>query len=68
MRVLVTGGADLLGSALANHLAKAGHHVRVLDRLSAGDRALLYPDVTFEGGDVRDVPRLLALTSIMTYR
>lgn len=68
MRVLVIGRAGFLGSAPANHLAKAGHHVRVLDHLSAGDQALLYPDITFERGDVRDVPRLPALTSIMTYR
>lgn len=61
MRVLITGGAGFLGSALANDLAKAGHHVRVLDDLSAGDRALLNPDVTFERGDVRDVPRLWSL-------
>jgi len=48
MRFLMTGGAGFLGSALANYLAEAGHHVRVLDDLSAGDRALLHPDVTIE--------------------
>lgn len=61
MRFLITGGAGFLGSALVNYLAEAGHHVRVLDDLSAGDRALLRPDVTFERGDVRDVPKLWSL-------
>lgn len=61
MRVLITGGAGFLGSALANHLAKAGHHVRVLDDLSAGDTSRLHPQVFFERGDVRDVPRLWTL-------
>ena len=61
MRVLITGGTGLLGSALANHLAKAGHHIRVLDDLSAGDRSRLYPQVFFERGDVRDVPRVWTL-------
>lgn len=50
-----------MGSALANHLAAAGHHVRVLDDLSAGDRARLHPAGIFERDDVRDVPRLWCL-------
>jgi UDP-glucose 4-epimerase len=49
MRVPITGGAGFLGLAPANYLADAAHHVRVLDDLSAGHRALLQPDVTFEG-------------------
>ena len=38
MHVLITGGAGFLGTALANRLVSQGHHVRVLDDLSAGDR------------------------------
>ena len=61
MRILVTGGAGFLGSALANRLVRAGHTVRVLDDLSAGDPARLDPQVTFMRGDVSDVPKLWTL-------
>jgi UDP-glucose 4-epimerase len=61
MRVLITGGAGFLGSALANRLVEAGHHVRVLDDLSAGDPALLHRQVLFTRGDVRDIPKLWTL-------
>jgi UDP-glucose 4-epimerase len=61
MRVLITGGAGFLGSALANRLVEAGHHVRVLDDLSAGDPALLQRQVLFTRGDVRDIPKLWTL-------
>jgi len=61
MRFLVTGGAGFLGSALANRLARAGHTVRVLDDLSAGDPARLDPAVLFTRGDVSDVPKLWTL-------
>ncbi|HEY63220.1 MAG TPA: NAD-dependent epimerase/dehydratase family protein [Caldilineae bacterium] len=58
MRVLITGGAGFLGSALARRLAADGHHVRVLDDLSAGDPSRLPPEVLFTRGDVRDRPKL----------
>jgi UDP-glucose 4-epimerase len=61
MRILVTGGAGFLGSALANHLAHEGHHVRVLDDLSAGDPSYLDSKVLFTRGDVRDIPKLWTL-------
>jgi UDP-glucose 4-epimerase len=61
MRFLVTGGAGFLGSALANRLVQAGHTVRVLDDLSAGDPARLDPQVALTRGDVSDVPRLWTL-------
>ncbi|HIC90197.1 MAG TPA: NAD-dependent epimerase/dehydratase family protein, partial [Anaerolineae bacterium] len=61
MRFLVTGGAGFIGSALANRLAAEGHHVRVLDDLSAGNSARLSPQVLFTRGDVKDVPRLWTL-------
>jgi UDP-glucose 4-epimerase len=62
MRFLITGGAGFIGSALANHLAREGHHVRVLDDLSAGcDPDRLDPRVLFTRGDVKDVPKLWTL-------
>ncbi|GAB4404498.1 MAG: SDR family oxidoreductase [Anaerolineales bacterium] len=61
MRVLITGGAGFLGAALANRLVAEGHHVRVLDDLSAGDPARLDRRVVFTRGDVRDVPKLWTL-------
>jgi UDP-glucose 4-epimerase len=61
MRVLITGGAGFLGSALAHRLVANGHHVRVLDDLSAGDPARLPSDVLFTRGDVRDRPKLWTL-------
>ena len=61
MRFLVTGGAGFLGAALANRLASDGHHVRVIDNLSAGDPARLDQRVLFTRGDVADRPKLWTL-------
>lgn len=61
MRVLITGGAGFLGSALARRLVADGHQVRVLDDLSAGDPERLPPEVLFTRGDVRDRPKLWTL-------
>lgn len=61
MRFLVTGGAGFLGAALANRLVAAGHQVRVLDDLSAGDPARLDGRVLFTRGSVLDRPRLWTL-------
>ncbi len=62
MRFLITGGVGFIGSALANHLVREGHHVRVLDDLSAGcDPARLAPRVLFTRGDVKDIPKLWTL-------
>jgi UDP-glucose 4-epimerase len=61
LRFLITGGAGFLGSALSNHLVKAGHEVRVLDDLSSGDKDRLSPDVLFTRGGVNDIPLLWSL-------
>lgn len=61
MNFLITGAAGFLGSALANNLAREGHHVRGLDNLSTGDPQALSPDVMFTRGDVSDRPKLWTL-------
>jgi len=54
-KVLVTGGAGFIGSALIGHLHGAGHEVFVLDDLSFGRRELAaVPDERFFQVDVRD--------------
>jgi UDP-glucose 4-epimerase len=61
MRILITGGAGFLGSALANRLVTEGHTVLVLDDLTAGDPRRLSPEVLLTRGDVQDVPTLWTL-------
>ena len=61
MKILVTGGAGFIGSALANHLAGLGHRVRVVDDLSSGDPSVLDNAIAFTRGDVRDIPKLWTL-------
>ncbi len=58
MKILLTGGAGFLGSALANRFVQSGAVVRVLDDLSSGDPARLDPAAHFTRGDVADVPKL----------
>jgi len=56
MRVLVTGGAGYIGSALVPQLLAAGHAVRVLDNLTFGGQGLLgvwpHRDFQFVHGDI----------------
>ncbi len=54
-KVLITGGAGFIGSALSRHLQEQGHEVFVLDDLSFGRRALAgVPDDRFFQADIRD--------------
>ncbi len=61
MKILITGGAGFIGSALGNRLSRLGHRVRVLDDLSAGDPSALDSGIAFTRGDVRDIPKLWTL-------
>ncbi len=54
-RVLVTGGAGFIGSALIGHLLRNGEEVFVIDDLSFGRRELVpIPDERFFVQDIRD--------------
>ena len=58
MRVLVTGGAGFIGSALTRVLLEEQHEVTVLDNLSKGFRTLVPADARFIEGDLADAERL----------
>jgi UDP-glucose 4-epimerase len=54
MHILITGGAGFIGAHTAEAALAAGHHVRVLDDLSSGDRANLPAAAEFIQADVTD--------------
>jgi UDP-glucose 4-epimerase len=58
VRVLVTGGAGFIGSAVTHVLLEEQHEVTVLDNLSKGFRALVPEAARFIEGDLRDEARL----------
>jgi UDP-glucose 4-epimerase len=54
-RILITGGAGFIGSALGAHLAAQGHELAVIDNLSFGVRELApVPEERFHRVDIRD--------------
>lgn len=53
-RCLVTGGAGLIGSTIADQLLAAGAHVTILDNLSGGKYENMPGEAYFVHGDIRD--------------
>jgi UDP-glucose 4-epimerase len=54
VKVLVTGGAGYIGSAVSHELVRAGDEVVVLDNLSQGHRNAVPDDAVFVAGDLAD--------------
>lgn len=55
MKILVTGGAGFIGSAIVPKMQKEGHDVYVLDNLSFGNRDFIsLDDAHFFQGDIRE--------------
>lgn len=54
-KLLVTGGAEFIGSHLCEGLLARGHQVRVLDNLAYGRRDYIPADAEFIQGDIRDL-------------
>ncbi|MEP9410459.1 MAG: NAD-dependent epimerase/dehydratase family protein [Candidatus Brocadia sp.] len=52
MKILVTGGAGFIASHLVDHLVAKGHHVVVVDNLSAGRRENVNPKAVFYQADI----------------
>ena len=66
-RILITGGAGFIGSALSKHLQELGHEVHVLDDLSFGKRALAgVPDERFHQVDIRDRAATIDALKVIT--
>ncbi|MBS7288078.1 MAG: SDR family NAD(P)-dependent oxidoreductase [Candidatus Freyarchaeota archaeon] len=64
MRVLVTGGAGFIGSHVAEHLAKEGHEVVILDNFSTGSienirHIASMSNVKIVNGDVLDADAVM---------
>lgn len=55
MKILVTGGAGFIGSAVIKKLQESAHTIFVIDNLSFGNRAFIsIPDQQFYQIDIRD--------------
>jgi UDP-glucose 4-epimerase len=54
-KILVTGGAGFIGSAVIRHMQQRGHEIFVIDNLSFGNREFInIDDAHFVNGDILD--------------
>lgn len=59
MKILITGGAGFIGSAIVPELRKDGYEIFVLDNLSFGNRDFIdIPDDQFFLADIRDFEKV----------
>jgi UDP-glucose 4-epimerase len=58
MRVLVTGGAEYIGSVVVEELLRDQHRVTVYDNLSKGHRQAVPSEAEFVKGELTDQQRL----------
>ncbi len=68
VRVLVTGGAGFVGSALWPRLVAAGHEVLVVDDLSTGVWGSGHRDVLFQAGAVGDPALAVTVNDFAPHR
>lgn len=54
MKILVTGGAGFIGSAIARTLLGLGHRVRIIDNLASGFEQNIPPEAEFHRADIRE--------------
>jgi UDP-glucose 4-epimerase len=57
MRIVVTGGAGFIGSAITHRAVSGGHDVLVVDDLSTGRREQVHPSAEFVHADAGDCHR-----------
>lgn len=62
MKILITGGAGFIGSAIVPMLANEGHDIFVFDNLSFGSREFIdVPDDNFFLADIRDKEKVVEI-------
>lgn len=63
-KILITGGAGFIGSAVIQHLQRSNHELFVIDNLSFGNRQFIdIPDSNFFKEDILNNDRVLAIIS-----
>src|SRR4030042_516037 len=67
MKILITGGAGVIGSNLVDRLIKDGHEVSVIDNLSTGKRENLNPKAIFHEIDICDFEKIKPLFKDVDY-